>query len=65
MKALVACAECGGPLDGESRFWCREHTVHLGTLRVTVTPELLEKIQNPRRDVFQQATRDAIGERLS
>lgn len=60
---MSACAVCGAPLDGESRFWCRAHYIELGSFKMTVTPELMGLVRGPPRPVFRELLRDAIKRR--
>jgi hypothetical protein len=42
-QVYIECVECGKPLDGESRFWCREHYVSLGQFTITLSQEILDR----------------------
>lgn len=41
------CAECGRPLDGSSRFWCRAHYVEVGPFKLKITEETIAKMTPP------------------
>lgn len=43
------CAICGKPVGRKSRYWCDDHVLELGTVRLRVTPEVIEKVRPKRR----------------
>lgn len=63
MENTPVCHECHKPLDGESRFWCREHYQHLGTYQIPLTQEVFDRASPPRDQsaLFQKLVEIAHG----